>query len=179
MDDLPIPDDTVAEDSAPPLHQACLPLRALLGVWRGEGAVDYPTIGGPYRFGQQLRVSHDGRPFLHHETRAWLLDEHGEVVRAAARETGWWRPQADGTVELLLCHATGILELFYGTPTPASVDLSTDTVVTSTSAKEVSAAQRRYEIGPGALSFRESREMVGHPMAPHVTAHLHRVPGGA
>lgn len=179
LDDLPIPNDTVDADKVPPLHQACLPLRFLLGVWQGEGDVDYPTIDGPYRFAQRLRISHDGRPFLHHEARAWLLDERGEVVRPAARETGWWRPQAEGAVELLLCHATGILELFYGSLTPTSVDLQTDTVVVSASAKQVSAAERHYEAGPGYLSFRESRAMVGHAMAPHVAVRLHRLPSGA
>lgn len=175
MDDLPIPNDTVDVDK-PPLHQACLPLRPLVGVWRGEGQVDYPTIDGPFRFAQQLRICHDGRPFLHHEARAWLLDERGAVLRPAARETGWWRAQADGTVELLLCHATGILELFYGTLTPTSLDLRTDTVVSSASAKEVSAAERHYEIGPDHLSFRESRAMVGHAMAPHVASRFRRLP---
>jgi hypothetical protein len=171
LDDLPIPDDTVDADT-PPLHQACLPLRPLLGVWRGAGEVDYPTIDGPYRFAQQLRISHDGRPFLRHEARAWLLDGNGDVLRPAARETGWWRPQSDGSVELLLCHATGILELFYGTLTPTSVDLRTDTVVSSTSAKHVSAAERHYDTGPDHLFFRENRAMVGNPMAPHVSARL-------
>jgi hypothetical protein len=70
-----------------------------LGVWRGGGEVVYPTIDGPYAFGQQLVFAHDGRPFLSYEARAWLLGPDGEVLRPAARETGFWRPQPDGELE--------------------------------------------------------------------------------
>jgi hypothetical protein len=172
-DEIPIPNDSVDGDR--PVHEACAPLRPLLGVWRGEGIVDYPTINGPYRFAQQLRIAHDGRPFLHHEARAWLLDERGDVLRPAARETGWWRPQPDGTIELLLCHATGILELFYGTQTGTAARLQTDTVIGSASAKDIASAERHYEIGADHLSVRESRAMVGHPLAPHVAIRLQRL----
>ncbi|MCI2417333.1 FABP family protein [Saccharopolyspora sp. K220] len=173
---LPIPADTADLRSGPSLHDACGPLRALVGVWRGDGEVDYPSIEGPYRFGQQLTISHDGRPFLRHEARAWLLDAAGEVIRPAAWETGWWRPQPDGTVELLISHCTGILELFYGTAGQQHWELSTDTVVRTASAKDVEAAQRSYALnGEGALDYTESRAMVGLPMTPHVAARLNRI----
>ena len=29
--------------------------------------------------------AHDGRPFLSYESRSWLLDEEGAVIRPAAR----------------------------------------------------------------------------------------------
>ena len=53
--------------------RAASALLPLVGVWRGEGEVVYPTIDGPYAFGQQLVFAHDGRPFLSYEARAWLL----------------------------------------------------------------------------------------------------------
>jgi hypothetical protein len=169
--------DTTDPREGPNLHDTCLPLRALVGVWRGEGSVDYPTIDGPYRFVQEVTLSHDGRPFLHHETHSWLIDEKGSVPRAAARESGWWRPQPNGGVELLLAHCTGILELFYGSTTGAtSWELSTDTVVPSASAKDVNAAERIYDITQdGSLNYVEKRAMVGQPLRRHVSAHLHRV----
>ncbi|MGP4016218.1 FABP family protein [Saccharopolyspora sp. 5N708] len=173
---LPIPADTADLRSGPPLHDACAPLRALVGVWRGSGEVDYPSIAGPYRFGQQVTISHDGRPFLRHEARAWLLDAAGQVIRPAAWETGWWRPQPDGTLELLITHCTGILELFYGTASPHRIELSTDTVVRTASAKDVEAARRSYAFSDAdALDYAESRAMVGLPMTPHVTARLDRL----
>ncbi|MER7080877.1 protein of unknown function [Saccharopolyspora kobensis] len=171
----PIPAPTADLTSGPPLHDACLPLRALVGVWRGRGEVDYPTIDGPYRFGQQLTISHDGRPFLRHEARAWLLDADGAVLRPAAWETGWWRPQPDGTLELLLSHITGIQELFYGRAADQRWELATDSVVRTATAKDVRAARRSYALTEDdVLDYAEHREMVGVAMTPHVSARLHR-----
>ena len=178
-DGLPIPGDTANLREGPSLHDACLPLLPLVGVWQGEGHVDYPTIDGPRQFAQQLTIAHDGRPFLFHEARAWLLDEDGNIVRPAARETGWWRPQPDDTFELLLAHNTGILELFYGTSrTPKSWELGTDAVVRTVSAKEVAGAKRLYGIiGDGDLGYVEERAMVGQPLQPHTSARLRRIVG--
>src|SRR2546427_1296532 len=85
-DDLPIPNDTANLREGPDLNDACLSLLPLVGVWRGEGEVVYPSIEGPFRFGQQVTIAHDGRPFLTHEARSWLLDKDGSVIRPAARE---------------------------------------------------------------------------------------------
>lgn len=177
--DLPVPADTANLREGPSLHDDCLPLLPLVGVWRGEGEVVYPTIDGPYRFGQQMVFSHDGRPFLRYESRAWLLDADGAVLRPAARESGWWRPRPDDTIELLLVHATGIAELYYGQPrNQTSWELTTDTVVRTASAKDVTSAQRLYGIVDGGdLAYVEERAMVGQPLQPHTSARLQRVVG--
>jgi THAP4-like, heme-binding beta-barrel domain len=177
--DLPIPGDTANLREGPELHPNCLVLLPLVGVWRGEGEIVYPTIDGPYHFGQQVVFCHDGRPFVRYESRAWLLNDAGEVIRPAARETGFWRPQADDTIELLAAHGTGIVELYYGRPrNQTSWELATDTVVRSSSAKEVSGAHRLYGIVEGGdLAYVECRAMVGQPLQPHVSARLRRVAG--
>ncbi|WP_216211344.1 FABP family protein [Amycolatopsis aidingensis] len=179
LEDLPIPGDTANLREGPNLNDACLALLPLVGVWRGEGEINYPTIDGPVRFAQQLTISHDGRPFLLHEARSWLLDSDGNVIRPGARETGWWRPQDDDSIELLLAHNTGIIELFYGKPRgQSSWELGTDAVVRSVSAKEVTGAQRLYGlVNNGDLGYVEERAMVGQPMQPHVSAYLRRVVG--
>ncbi|OZM71504.1 FABP family protein [Amycolatopsis antarctica] len=176
--DLPIPVDTANLREGADLHEACLALLPLVGVWRGEGEVNYPTIDGPRRFAQQLTIAHDGRPFLYHESRAWLIDDAGEVVRPGARETGWWRPQADDTIELLLAHHTGILELFYGTPrTQTSWELGTDAVIRTSTAKDVNGAKRLYGLVNGDLGWVEERAMMGQSLQPHASAMLTRVVG--
>ncbi|WP_406691117.1 FABP family protein [Saccharopolyspora sp. ID03-671] len=172
----PIPADTTDLTDGPPLHETCAPLRELVGVWHGEGEVDYPTIDGPFRFGQQLTISHDGRPFLRHQARAWLLDSEGRVLRPAAWETGFWRPGTEGRLELLLTHATGLLEVFYGSAEAGTWRLETETVLGTATAKQVRAAQRRYSLDRDVLDCAESRAMVGEPMTPHVAARLRRVP---
>ncbi|GAB3485752.1 FABP family protein [Amycolatopsis cihanbeyliensis] len=179
LEDLPVPGDTANLREGPDLNEACVALLPLVGVWRGEGEINYPTIEGPVRFAQQLTIAHDGRPFLIHEARSWLLDDEGNVIRPAAREAGWWRPQADHSIELLLAHSSGIIELFYGKPRgQGSWELGTDAVVRSASAKEVTGAQRLYGlVNSGDLGYVEERAMVGQPMQPHVSAYLRRVVG--
>lgn len=178
-DDLPIPNDTANLREGPDLHDACLSLLPLVGVWRGEGEVVYPTIEGPFRFAQQLTIAHDGRPFLLHETRSWLLDEDGGIIRPAAREVGWWRPQPDDTIELLLAHNTGIVEIYYGSPlTQTSWELATDIVMRTSSAKEVNGSKRLYGlVNNGDLAYVEERAMMGQPLQPHTSAYLRRVAG--
>ena len=178
-DDLPVPNDTANLREGPDLHDACLSLLPLVGVWRGEGEVVYPTIEGPFRFGQQVTIAHDGRPFLYHEARSWLLDKDGNVIRPAAREVGWWRPQPDDTIELLLSHNTGIVEIYYGSPlTQTSWELATDTVMRTATAKEVNGAKRLYGlVNNGDLAYVEERAMMGQPLKPHTSAHLKRLVG--
>jgi hypothetical protein len=179
FDDLPIPADTANLREGPDLHEQCATLLPLVGVWRGEGEVVYPTIEGPFRFGQQVTFAHDGRPFLYYEARSWLLDADGEVIRPAARETGWWRPQTDGTIELLLAHATGVIEIFYGKQSkPNTWELDTDLVMRTATAKEVTGASRLYGlVNSGDLAYVEERAMVGQEIQPHVSAYLTRVVG--
>lgn len=178
FDDLPIPVDTANLRLGPDLHPQCLDLLPLVGVWRGTGEAVYPTIDGPYRFGQQITFAHDGRPFLSYESRSWLLDADDNVIRPAARETGFWRPQPDDTIEVLITHNTGILEIYYGKPrNQTSWEISTDAVLRTASAKDVASAQRLYGVVNGGLAYVEERAMVGQPLQPHISATLERVVG--
>ncbi|MGH3878505.1 MAG: FABP family protein [Actinophytocola sp.] len=177
-EDLPIPNDTANLRDGADLHDALLPLLPLIGVWRGEGEVVYPTIESKH-FGQQITFAHDGRPFAFYESRAWLLDADGHVIRPAAREVGWWRPQPDETIEMLLAHATGIVEIFYGEPrTQTSWELATDVTMRTSSAKDVSGAKRLYGlVNNGDLAYVEERAMMGQPLQPHTSAYLRRIAG--
>jgi hypothetical protein len=179
FDDLPVPDDTANLREGPDLHEQCLGLLPLIGVWRGVGEVVYPTIDGPYAYGQQLVFAHDGRPFVSYEARAWLLGPDGEVLRPAARETGFWRPRPDGELEVLITHATGISEIFYGRARNlTSWEIETDAVVRTASAKEVSASHRLYGLVEGGdLAYVDERAMEGQPLQPHLSAQLSRIAG--
>lgn len=184
---LPVPPDTANLREGPDLHPLCLSLLPLVGVWRGTGQVVYPTIEGPQHFGQQITFAHDGRPFLVYTAQSWLLDgENGDVVRPAARETGFWRPREDDSIEVLLAHATGIMEIYYGTArTTTSWELVTDAVVRTESAKEVNNSQRLYGLvdseDPDSngkdLAYVDERAMVGEALQPHLSARLRRIAG--
>jgi len=179
FDDLPIPVDTANLREGADLHDLCLPLLPLVGVWRGDGEAVYPTIEGPFRYTQQITFAHDGRPFLYYEARAWLVDQAGEVIRPAAREVGFWRPQPDETIEVLIVHAFGICEIYYGrSRTQTSWEIGTDAVLRTASAKEVAGAQRLYGIVDGGdLAYVEERAMAGQRLQPHISARLQRIVG--
>ena len=160
--------------AGPDLHPALLPLLPFVGRWRGTGRVGYPTIEDA-DYAQEVRFSHDGRPVLHYESRAWLIDEGGRPVRPSAREVGWWRPQPDDGVEVLLAHPTGLVEVYYGRIDGTKVELSTDAVVRTATAKEVTANRRLYGIVGGALLYAVDMAAVGQPLQPHLSARLVRV----
>lgn len=112
------------------LHSGLLGLLPLVGVWRGEGEGHDPLTGDDYHFSQQIVVSHDGQNFLNWESRSWVIDDDANFVGPDLRETGYWRIGEDDTIELLLAHAEGSVELFYGKPlTQTSWELGTDVVI--------------------------------------------------
>ena len=159
----------------PTIHPDIAPLAWLVGRWEGAGVLGYPTIESA-RFGQEVVVSHDDRPFLRWESSTWILDEDGEVVRPAATELGFWRPGAgEGEVELLLTHPTGIVEMYYGTQEPGRIELQTDGVLRSPSAKEYTSAQRMYGLVKSNLMWVMDMAAVGEPMTSHVSGELKRV----
>ena len=158
------------------LHPAVQPLEFLLGRWRGSGVVGYPTIEGA-RFGQEISFGHNGKPYLSYTSRSWLIDEQGIAGRPLAREAGFWRPQPGGELEVLLSHPTGIVEIYLGTVAGAKIELATDVVARTATAKEVTAGRRLYGmIGPD-LAWAYDMAAVGHPLQPHASAPLQRVGG--
>ena len=78
---------------------------------------------------------------------------------------------------LLLTNPAGIMELYLGRVVDLRVELVTDAVVRTVTAKEVNAAQRLYGIVDGALLYAHEMAAVGQPMSPHLSAKLNRVAG--
>lgn len=144
----------------------------LVGTWRGEGIGGYPTIDD-FRYGQELEISVvPGKPFLAHRSRSWHLDDE----RPLAREVGWWRPQDDGEVELLLAHPTGVVEVYLGRVEGTRIELATDVVARTPSAKEVTGEHRLYGIVEGGdLAYAIDMAAVGQSLQPHLSARLQRV----
>jgi len=162
--------------SGPDLHPALLPLLPFVGRWRGTGKVGYPTIEDR-DYAQEIRLSHDGRQFLAYESRAWLIDDEGRPVRPSAREVGWWRAGtgAEDAIEVLLAHPTGIAEIYYGRVDGLQVELATDAVLRTATAKEVTANKRLYGIVDGDLMYAIDMAAMGRPLQPHLSARLVRV----
>ena len=155
------------------LPSALVPLAFLIGRWEGAGVVGYPTIESA-NFGQEVEFWHDGRPFLHYRSQAWLLDDEGQQVRPLASEVGFWRPGPDGDLEVLLSHPTGIVEIYVGTVDGPRITLQTDLVARTTSAKEYTAATRLYGLVDSDLMWVMDMAAVGQTLQSHVSGQLKR-----
>ncbi|MET9900668.1 FABP family protein [Streptomyces sp. NPDC006446] len=170
--------DALRPDQAPAPHVLLAPVIGLLGTWVGRGRGSYPTLAEEFAYEQEVTFSHDGRPFLHFETRAWLLDTDGAPLRPSARESGWWRIQADGYVEALITQPTGVAEILVGRAADRAVDLSTQEVALAPTAKEVVATRRRYTLtDENTLDFLHDLAAVGQPLQHHLSAQLRRAGG--
>ncbi len=164
----------------PEPHPDLAPLAFLLGRWEGAGVGGYPTIES-FQFGQEVIFGHNGKPFLSYVSRSWLLDEEGKPGRPLAMETGFWRPQPEGQVEVLLAHPTGITEIYLGEVAGSKIELSTDLVARTPSAKEYRAGHRLYGLvgqGLADLAYAYDMAAVGQPLQPHLSAQLKRVAPG-
>jgi hypothetical protein len=157
----------------PEPHPSLAPLRFLLGRWEGAGVVGYPTMASA-QFGEEITFSHNGKPYLIYTSRTWLLEQDGRLGPPSHMETGFWRPQPDGQLEVLLVHPTGISEIYLGEVSGTKIEMATDAVVRTATAKEVTAGRRLYGmIGPD-LAYAYDLAAVGRPLQAHVSAQLKR-----
>ncbi|WP_141015532.1 FABP family protein [Nocardioides sambongensis] len=155
------------------LHPDCGPIAWMLGTWRGNGHGDYPTIE-KFTYGEELIFTHDGRPFFHYFSRAWITDEQGQKVREAHLETGFLRAVGDGRLELVLNHNTGQSEIWYGMAEGGKVELQTAGVSFTETAKEVTSGHRMYGNVEGDLLYAYDMEAQGEELQPHRWARLKR-----
>ena len=96
------------------------------------------------------------------------------MVREAAQEAGFLRCRPEGKVELLLTHNTGFVEIWYGEAEDGKLDLTTDAVVRTESAKEYVGGKRLYGNVEGDLLYAYDMAAVGQPLQPHLWARLVR-----
>jgi hypothetical protein len=160
------------QGAAPPLHADLAPLAGLLGSWRGEGAGEYPTIEG-FRYGEEVRFWHVGKPFLAYAQRTWSLED-GRPLHA---ETGYWRAKPDGAVEVVLAHPTGIVEVLEGRLEGGRIDLRSTAMAGTSTAKEVTTLRRRFDLDGDRLAYSVAMAAVGQPLQHHLAAELFRVAG--
>ena len=159
------------------LHPACEPLRLLLGTWRGSGRGDYPSIE-PFDYLEEVTFGHVGKPFLAYSQKTRHKDT-GEPLHA---ETGYWRPVASDTIEVVLAHPTGIAETTQGNYALSSksegeltIKLATSHIGLTATAKEVTQVVRRITATADTLHYTLDMAAVGHPLQRHLEATLSKL----
>lgn len=154
------------------LHPQIAPLSFLLGTWQGEGEGRYPTIAD-FAYGEEVVFTHVGKPFLAYRQRTWALDDQ----RPLHAEAGYLRRTAEGALEWVLVHPTGVAEIELGELDGTKLRLSTSHVVATPTAKPVEALTRELVIDGDTLRYELHMAAVGQELGFHLAATLHRVAG--
>lgn len=155
-------------------------------------------------FNQTVEFSYDEQPFLGYVAKTHLLDgtplptevgfwrlaklpesaDHGPGLlpgtgekQIATRDQLETLRNKDGgfDIEVSVLHPSGISELYLGQIKGARVELSTDAVMRSNSAKEYIAATRMFGQVDGALLWAWDIAALGNPLASHASARLEKV----
>ncbi len=158
----------------PDLPSELVPYGWLIGTWAGAGVGGYPGTES-FQFGQELTFAHDGRPFLSYWSRTWRIDDDGNPLEPLAAEAGFWRPQPDNRVEVTMAHPTGVVEIYVGEVRGAQIEIQTDVVARTVSAKEYTAAVRLYGLVNGELMWAYDMAGMGQSLQSHVSARLKRI----
>ncbi len=152
------------------LHPAVEPIAFLLGTWRGEGKGHYPTIE-PFAYGEEISFTPTKKPVVVYSQRTWSLDS-GDPLHM---ETGYWRPLAEGRVEVVLAQAFGLAEAEEGTVAGNRIELTATRLAPTSTAKRIDAISRTFELRDEVLTYTLSMAAVGHALQPHLSAELRRV----
>jgi hypothetical protein len=185
------PPDTPGPAQTSELPELVRPFAFLLGTWRGEGVGGYPTLAADFGFGEQITFACYGKPVISFTSESWALDDG----RPLARQTGFWRPvppAADGpgaqipdvqdsapSLEVVMTVAAGLVEVFYGRlvngPAGQHVELESDLIGHTATAKQVDKDSRLYAVRGGKLMYAMEMAAVGQGLQPHLSAALDRV----
>ncbi|PIE26365.1 MAG: FABP family protein [Micrococcales bacterium] len=150
----------------------------MIGSWRGDGVIEHASLPQPVSFTQTIDIG-CGADYLDYRS-AIVRSGTGEPLEA---ECGYWRlpdpPDAgagEPGVEAVICHPTGIVEVYLGQVRGATVELATDLVARTSTAHAYTAAKRMYGQVEGDLLWVLEVAMDGQPMGAYSSARLTRAP---
>ena len=150
-------------------HPAIEPIAYLLGTWRGSGKGFYPSIDD-FVYEEEARFWHVGKPFLAYQQRTWAAGS-GAPMHS---EMGYWRPQPDGKIEIVISHPFGYAEIQTGTIDGSRIVTRSTTLAPTPSAKSVTAVTRSLTVADDVLTYEVSMAAEGHELQAHLEAELKR-----
>ena len=151
----------------PALHPDVAPLGFLLGSWMGEGKGFYSTIEA-FEYGEEIRVSHVGKPYLAYTQRTWSLDD-GRPLHA---ESGFWRMAGPTRVELVVAHPNGHGEVAEGELHGQVISLASIGILSTSTAKSVVELERDLRVDGETLTYELRMAAVEQSLDGHLRAEL-------
>ncbi len=146
----------------------------LIGHWEGNGNGHRPDTGD-FEYSVTVDFTENGGNYLHYIMQLFETDEEGRPTRSIGMETGFWRPKADGSIEVVICHPEGVAEIYLGLIAGAKIEITTDVVVrTATADEPVTGGHRLYGNVESDLMFAYDRGTSDHELQPYVWARLKR-----
>jgi len=163
----------VTEGASAGLHPLLALLAFLVGTWHGEGVGGYPDIDD-FPYAQEVSfVPLPGKPAMAYSSRTWRPGS----LEPLATEVGFWRmagPEDEPVVELMLAHPFGVVEVYVGTVTGTTIELTSNVTVRTATARDVERSERLYGLVEGDLAYAVDMAAEGHPLGPHLSARLVR-----
>lgn len=150
-------------------------MAAFVGTWTGDGDGFYPTIAA-FGYTEEIELRPvPGKPMLAYRSATRAADD-GRTLHG---ETGFLRvvgtpDRQSAAVELVIAQGGGLVEIAEGVVDDGELVVTSTHVVGTSTAKEVTATERRYRVDRDTLEYELSMAAVGEPIQPHLRAHLKR-----
>ncbi|WP_051209142.1 FABP family protein [Propionicicella superfundia] len=144
------------------------------GRWEGTGYRQWPGQDKS-EFFCQVEFNDNGGPFLHYLCQTFTVDAELRPAEPLWMEGGFWRPLADGVIEVSLSTEDGVAELLYGKVQPGRIEVVTDAVVRPPQAAvEYTGGRRLYGNVDGKLLWSFDRATTQHELQSWMWATLVR-----
>jgi len=170
----PTGSDPPASAPAPPIvvPSELAELAAFVGTWSGGGEGHYATIDD-FAYTEQIELRPvPGKLMLAYRSATKARDD-GRTLHG---ESGFVRLVGDGLVELVVAQGAGLVEITEGLVDGDEMVLASTMVAGSTTAKQVTATERRYRVVGDSLTYELAMAAVGQPLQSHLRATLSRQP---
>ena len=156
------------------INSELLGIAWMIGHWEGTGYGRRPS-GEDLTYSATISFTENGGNYLHYIMQLFQTDKDGKPIKSLAMETGFWRPKADGSIEVVIVHPEGIAEVYLGTMSGAKIELTTDLVArTVTADVEETGGHRLYGNVESDLMFTYDRGTTTQELQPYLWARLKR-----